>query len=76
MFLTNELLLGSIDTTNNEKIAKYMASIIDKFIHHVSPHNIIQICTNNASSMLKASQIIIEKSAWKLGENKASSQTI
>jgi Protein of unknown function (DUF 659)/hAT family C-terminal dimerisation region len=56
-----ELFLGSVDTTGSEKTAEYMASIMEKFIEQVGPHNIVQICTDNASSMLKASQIIIKK---------------
>lgn len=56
-----ELFLGSVDTTGNEKTAEYMASIMDKFIEQVGPHNVVQICTDNASSMLKASQIITNK---------------
>ena len=56
-----ELFLGSVDTTGNEKTAEYMASIMDKFIEQVGPHNIVQVCTDNAKSMLKASQIMVKK---------------
>ena len=56
-----ELFLGSIDTTGNEKTTKYMASIMLKFIEQVGPHNIVQVCTDNAKSMLKASQIMVKK---------------
>ena len=56
-----ELFLGSVDTTGKEKTAEYMASIMDKFIDQVGPHNIVQVCTDNASSMLKASQIVTQK---------------
>ena len=56
-----ELFLGSVDTTGYEETIEYMASIMHKFIEKVGPHNIVQVCTDNAKSMLKASQIIIKK---------------
>ena len=56
-----ELFLGAIDTTGHEKTTKYMASIMEDFIEQVGPQNIVQVCTDNASSMLKAGQIITDK---------------
>ena len=56
-----ELFLGAVDTTGNEKNAEYMASIMEKFLVEVGPQNIVQVCTDNASSMLKAAQLITDK---------------
>ena len=58
---SGELFLGSVDTTGNEKTATYMASLMERFIEQVGPHNIVQVCTNNDRSMLNASKIITEK---------------
>ena len=58
---SGELFLGSVDTTGNEKTATYMASIMEKFIEQVGPHNIVQVCIDNAKSMLNASQLIIKR---------------
>ena len=56
-----ELFLGAIDTTGNEKTATYLASILLKYIEQVGPHNIVQVCTDNASAMLSASRLVVEK---------------
>ena len=56
-----ELFLGAVDTTSNEKTAEYMASIMLKFIEQVGPHNIVQVCTDNASAMLNASRLVVQK---------------
>ena len=58
---SGELFLGSVDTTGNEKTATYMASLMERFIEQVGPHNIVQVCTDNDRSMLNASKIITEK---------------
>ena len=59
VFLGRELFLGSIDSTSYKTSAKYMASIVDRFIELVGPHNfIVQLCTYNAMQMLNASKII------------------
>ena len=58
---SGELFLGSVDTTGNEKTATYMASLMERFIEQVGPHNIVQVCTDNDRSMLNTSKIITEK---------------
>ena len=58
---SGELFLGSVDTTGNRKTATYMASLMERFIEQVGPHNIVQFCTNNDRSMLNASKKITEK---------------
>ena len=58
---SGKLFLGFVDTTGNKKIAAYMASLMERFIEQVGPHNIVQVCTDNDRSMLNASKIITEK---------------
>jgi hypothetical protein len=41
--------------------AEYQASITEKYIEEVGPQNVVQICTDNASSMKAAADIIIDK---------------
>jgi hypothetical protein len=53
--------LRSMDTTEYQKIAKYQASIMEKYIEKAGFQNIVQICTNNASSMKAAIDIITDK---------------
>ena len=69
-----ELFLGSVDTTGNEKTATYMASLMERFIEQVGPHNIVQVCTNNDRSMLRASPAWPREAAlasWFTGSTKA-----
>ncbi len=56
-----ELFLGAVDTTGTEKTAAYMSTLILKYIEEVGPENIVQVCTDNASVMLNASRIVLEK---------------
>jgi hypothetical protein len=56
-----EQFLGSIDTTGYLKTTQYQASFMEKYIEEVGPHNVVQICTNNASSMKAATDIITNK---------------
>jgi hypothetical protein len=56
-----EQFLGAVDTTGYPKTAEYQASIMEKYIEEVGPQNIVQICTDNASSMKAAADIIIDK---------------
>jgi hypothetical protein len=49
--LAMEQFLGAVDTTGYPKTAEYQASITEKYIEEVSPRNVVQICTDNASSM-------------------------
>ena len=59
--LTTEQFLGAVDTTGYPKTAVYQASIMEKYIEKVGPQNIVQICTNNTSSMKVATDIITNK---------------
>jgi hypothetical protein len=56
-----EQFLGAVDTSEYPKIAEYQASIMEKYIEEVGPHNVVQICTDNASSMKAAVDIITDK---------------
>jgi hypothetical protein len=54
-----EQFLGVVDTTGY--ITEYQASTMEKYIEEVGPQNIVQICTDNASSMKAAADIITDK---------------
>jgi hypothetical protein len=56
-----EQFLGSVNTKGYQKTTQYQASIMEKYIEEVGPHNIVQICTVNASSMKAAADIITDK---------------
>lgn len=49
-----EVFLGSVDTTGKKKDIAYVANEMAKYIEEVGPQNIVQICTDNASTMLGA----------------------
>jgi hypothetical protein len=53
--------LEAVDTTGYPKTAEYQASIMEKYIEEVGPQNVVQICTDNASSMKEAADIITDK---------------
>jgi hypothetical protein len=54
-------MLVSPATIGYPKTAEYQASITEKYIEEVGPQNVVQICTDNASSMKAAADIIIDK---------------
>jgi hypothetical protein len=56
-----EQFLGAVDTTGYPKTAEYQASIMEKYLEEVGPQNIVQICTDNTSSMKAAADIITDK---------------
>jgi hypothetical protein len=56
-----EQFLEAVDTIGYPKTAEYQASITEKYIEEVGPQNVVQICTDNASSMKAAADIIIDK---------------
>jgi hypothetical protein len=56
-----EQFLESVDTMGYQKTVEYQASIMEKYIEEVDPQNVVQICTDNASYMKAAADIIIEK---------------
>jgi hypothetical protein len=59
--LAIEKFLGSVDTMGYQKIAQYQASIMEKYIEEVGPYIVVQICTNNTSSMKAVADIITDK---------------
>jgi hypothetical protein len=56
-----EQFLGAVDTTGYPKIAEYQASIMEKYIEELGLQNIVQIFTDNASSMKATVNIITDK---------------
>jgi hypothetical protein len=61
VFPATRQFLGAVDTTGYPKTAEYQASIMEKYIEEVGPQNVVQICTDNASSMKAAADIITDK---------------
>ena len=49
-----DIFVGSIDTTGNKKDKGYIAEKLKEYIEAVGPHNVVQICSDNASAMLGA----------------------
>ena len=43
-----EEFIGSVDTSGVEKNAEYLAFVLEKFIEHVGPTNVVQVTTDNA----------------------------
>jgi hypothetical protein len=56
-----EQFYGAVDTTEYPKTMEYQASTMEKYIEEVGPHNIVQICIDNASSMKAVADIITDK---------------
>ena len=54
------IFLGSIDTTGEKKNQEYIAGKLKEYIDEVGPHNVVQICTDNASAMLGAMDKVVE----------------
>jgi hypothetical protein len=54
-----DIFLGSMDTTGNKKMKAYIATELKKFIEDVGPRFVTQICTNNATNMLGATDDIV-----------------
>ena len=55
-----DVFLGSIDTTGNKKDKGYIAGKLEEYIEAVGPHNVVQICSDNASAMLGAMDKVVE----------------
>lgn len=58
---TGDTFLGSIDTTGNKKDAAYIAEQMSIHINRVGPSNVVQVCTDNASSMVAAGRILTQR---------------
>jgi hypothetical protein len=50
--------LGAIDTSSHMKGVVYIADVIKRYLIEVGPKNVVQVCTDNASVMRKAVNII------------------
>ena len=77
------IFLGSIDTTGNKKNKVYIAGQIKEYVRQVGPMNVVQLCSDNASAMLEALDMVIANypnptsqvvqltsltSSWKIGK--------
>jgi hypothetical protein len=49
-----DIFIGSVDTTGHKKTKEYIAGELKTYIEAISPNNVTQICTDNASAMLGA----------------------
>ena len=58
---TTKQFLEVVDTTGYPKTAEYQASIMEKYKEEVDPQKVVQICTDNASSMKAAADIVTDK---------------
>src|SRR5579875_1745593 len=56
-----DIFIGSIDTTGMQKNQGYIAGKLKEYIEEVGPHNVVQICTDNASAMLGAMDKVVEE---------------
>jgi hypothetical protein len=54
-----DVFIGSIDTTKEQKDAHYICNALGGYIKTIGVDNIIQICTNNASSMKSVTNLLI-----------------
>ena len=54
-----DIFLTSIETIGNKKTKAYIATELKKFIKDVGPRLVTQICTNNATNMLRAMDDIV-----------------
>jgi hypothetical protein len=59
--LAGDTFLGSIDTTGNKKDATYIAEQMSVHINRVGPTNVVQVCTDNASSMVATGHILTQR---------------
>jgi hypothetical protein len=48
-----EEFLGAIDTSRHTKDAIYIANVMKRYLAKVGPKNVVQICTDNASVIVK-----------------------
>ena len=59
--LVGDIFLGSIDITGNKKNKAYIAGKLKEYIEEVGPLNVVQLCSDNASAMLGALDMVIEE---------------
>jgi hypothetical protein len=53
-----EEFLGAIDTSSHMKDVVYIADVIKRYLIEVGPENVVQVCTDNASTMRKVVSIV------------------
>jgi hypothetical protein len=58
-YLNGDVFICSIDTTREWKDAHYICNALGGYIKTIGINNIVQICTNNASSMKNATDLLI-----------------
>ncbi len=56
---SGDVFIGSIDTTREQKDAHYICNTLGGYIETIGINNIIQICTDNASSMKNVADLLI-----------------
>ena len=56
----DDIFLGLVDTSGNKKTKEYIAGELKKFIEHIGPMKVSQICIDNAANMLRAVDKVIE----------------
>jgi hypothetical protein len=56
---SGDVFIGSIDTTGEWKDAHYICNTLDGYIETIGIDNIVQICTNNVSSMRSVVNLLI-----------------
>ncbi len=53
-----DLFLEAIDTTMDQKDAQYICNALAEYIQNVGVDNVVHICTDNASNMQSASDML------------------
>jgi len=56
---SGNVFIGSIHTTREWKDAHYICNALTGYIKTIGINNIVQICTNNASNMRSATNLLI-----------------
>ena len=56
---SGEVFLGSVDTTGVRKDAVYVANRVKDYIEAVGGQNVVQVCTDNVSTMRNAGTLLI-----------------
>ena len=51
----------SIDTTNIRKTTKYIFSLMDKVVEEVGEENVVQVVTDNETSVKAVGMLLMEK---------------
>jgi hypothetical protein len=54
-----DIFIGSVDIIGHKKTKEYIAGELKTYIEAIGPNNVTQICTDNASAMLRASDELV-----------------